>query len=302
MQKTEFVDIDRARQIVQDLYPDAHRIEFIEHGYDNIVALVDSNFAVRFPRSNEAFIRSQYEKSILTKLDAINAVKIPKLLEEHDDPSYLVTSFVAGVHQSIEEINQFSTDELSAFGRVVGTFAHELHSSISVSDEQNFRANAELGDQFEESWGDYFTRVVAHGTFMSPEQTAIAEKYYQQWKNFEDGGNVQVVVHDDLHTHNMLFEGKKLVGVLDFAGASIGTAEQELRQLYRINEQAMHAAIETYQELSGQKLDVEAIKTWAVMRELGAYSRRLGNGETDHPGFTRTCEYLNRWLPSGRWG
>lgn len=40
---SNFADVDTARQIIKQLYPEAQDIEFIEHGYDNLVGLVDKN-------------------------------------------------------------------------------------------------------------------------------------------------------------------------------------------------------------------------------------------------------------------
>lgn len=299
--ETKFADIDEARQIVQQRYPDARRIEFIEHGYDNVVALVDTNYAVRFPRHHEAYVRSQYEKAILPQLAAITAVAVPHLLESHDTPAYLVTTYVPGRHLAAEAVQALSDTELIKLGETIAVFAYQLHSSLSVTDEQHFRAEAQLGEQFDESWADYFKHMVANGTFASARQAQIARQQYVAWKESESLTARRVVIHDDLHLDNMLFSATELIGIVDFGEANIGTPEQEFRQLCRLDPQVLEAAIKMYQQLSGYQLNAEAIRAWATMQELGAYSRRFQAQQTDHPSFLRSCRYLDTWLPEGNW-
>lgn len=298
--KPKLADTLQALAIAKQLYPDG-QIEIVDRGYDNIVALVEEGAVVRFPRNDAALVRSYYEREMLGKLKGITCVAVPRLVATHDDPPYLVTSFVPGQNVSAEFINSLSINEQQAIGKTLGTFAYELHSSVSLDDELAFRESAQLGDQFDESWAEYFARVVDQGKFALPEQTSFAKQYYAQWTAINNSIVPKVVIHDDLHIDNILFTDNKLVGILDFAEANIGTAEQEFRQLYRIDQNVLEAAVATYNRLMGVQLDVEAIKTWAIMQELGSYSRRLQAGQTDHPSFQRACNHLNDWLPAGRW-
>jgi hypothetical protein len=49
-------------------------------------------------------------------------------------------------------------------------------------------------------------------------------------------------------------------------------------------------------------LNVEAIKLWAIMKELADYNRRLATKKTAHHSFKRASLNLNNWLPEGEWG
>jgi hypothetical protein len=44
------------------MYPDAETIRLVEHGYDNIVGLVDETVTVRFARNATAYKRMKYER------------------------------------------------------------------------------------------------------------------------------------------------------------------------------------------------------------------------------------------------
>jgi hypothetical protein len=100
----------------------------------------------------------------------------------------------------------------------------------------------------------------------------------------------------------MLIGDNELVGALDFDDTSIGTPDQELRLLRRINEATLLATVSTYEALSGKQLSVEASTVWAITQELAAYSKQLTSGNATHPKFARACRKLNAWLPAGAWG
>jgi hypothetical protein len=49
-----FADAELARKTARELYPDAQHITLVDHAYDNIVALIDETYALRFPRNDRA--------------------------------------------------------------------------------------------------------------------------------------------------------------------------------------------------------------------------------------------------------
>ena len=252
------------RATLQTIYPDAKQITLVEHGYDNIVGLVDETYAVRFPRNADAYRRSQYEKSIL------------------------------------QSISNLMLAEQEQFAGSIARFAYTLHKSLSVDEVRGFREKFEI-NKLEEDWSDYFKKQLPKADLASPVQNELVKQYYEQWQKHETQEGL-VVIHDDLHADNLLFENGALIGVLDFGDTSIGTPEQELRQLYRINETILRTAIEAYSKLSGLELSFEAAKAWAVVQELGSYVDRLSTGSKNHPSFIRACNNLNKWLPEGEWG
>jgi len=298
-----FADVDTAREIAYSLYPDAQNITMIGHSHDNIVALVDTRYAVRFPRDKNAYARSLYERHIIKQLENAETLKIPSILCEYADPPYVITSFVPGHHISSANVRALSKNYQQDFAKSVARFAYTMHTTFVLDEELPLRE--ELGlDKLEdnEPWPVYYKRVVRNGDFPTAKQDELAKKCYADWVNLCDVAPT-VVVHDDLHTENMMFDdGNNLLGILDFGDTNAGTPEQELRQLYRIGEDVMLAAVQEYQRLSGRKLNVEAIKLWAIMKELADYSKALEAKNTNHHSFKRAARNLNTWLPNGEWG
>lgn len=297
-----YADADTAKRIAHELYPNAQSITMVEHSYDNIVALVDSAYAIRFPRDENAGARSQYEKHVLQHLKNATDITIPKILGSHDKPAYLVTSFVPGCHISTGDIKEFSRALQREFAEKVAQFAHAMHSTLDLNDELRIRQELGLDELAEEPWHVYFRKTIAEASFPTPRQDTIAKEYYAKWDAICNVSPLNVV-HDDLHAENMLFDADNhLTGILDFGDTNVGTPEQDLRQLYRINEDVLIAAISMYEKLSGKKLDIESAKTWAITQELAVYSEQLANGKTGHRTFKRSCRNLNAWLGDEDWG
>lgn len=300
----KFADKENAQKIIKDLYPDAQNITFVEHGYDNLVVLVDEKYAVRFPRNGSAYGRSQYEKHVLRDLVDLQELAIPRILGEGTNPPYLITTFLSGQHISAAEINTFSVSKQKEIGEKVAEFAYAMHSLLSVEKAMVIRKELKLDEQEEEPWDVYFENLLSKKNLPDKKQDEIVKKYYAQWTSLSYT-TPMVVVHDDLHTENLLFNGQDLVGVLDFGDTNIGTPEQELRQLYRINETVLDAAINKYEQLSGFPLNKDAIKIWCITQELAVYCERMLDAnpkvQKNHPSFDRSVRNLTKWFPKGKW-
>lgn len=293
-----FATHETAMAVVDKLYPSAVKKVLVDHGYDNIVILVDETYAVRFPRKAAAYSRSQYERLVLTDLAKIQTIKIPKVVTSGEDPPYLVTSFLHGNHLTPDEVQQFTTEEKQDFAAKVADFAYQMHQLLPIGEARKLRVKYQLDDLYEPPWPQYFEKVFSNSLDDSI-QDELARSYYMRWKSL-DIKNPPMVLHDDLHPDNMLFQANKLVGVLDFADTDIGPPEQELRQLYRLGDEILEMTVREYEKLSGQQLNVEAIKLWAIMQDLAAYINR--SSEMTHPSFIRATKNLNTWIPEGHWG
>ncbi len=296
-----FATQESAEHILRELYPHAQSIRFVEHGYDNLVGLVDDRFAVRFPRMHSAYLRSQYERLVLSDLASLESIAIPRVLGAGEDPPYLVTSFVRGEHITWREISGFPEVRQKKIGRDIARFAFAMHSLLSVQRAREYRGTWGLDAQAEQPWDVHLDKYLNQHEFPTPDQDSLAKAYYHRWRE-QAYTTPTVVLHDDLHMENLLFENAELAGILDFGDTNIGRPEQELRQMYRINETVLEAAVAEYERLSGYKLNLEACKIWAIVQALATYAEMIAGHKTDHPGFARAVSDLQRWLPEGGWG
>jgi aminoglycoside 2''-phosphotransferase len=295
-----FADVNKAKEIIESLYPNAKSVRIIEYGYDNIVGLIDHKYTLRFPRNKSAYIRNQYELHVLKDLENLNIVSIPRVLELGENPPFVITSYVSGEHISSDDIKVFPVEKQKKFGEDVASFAYKMHILLSIDKTKEYREQYDLDSLAEEPWDLYFMKSLTKQRFMTKTQKDLAIEYYEEWiklKYFTP----KVVVHDDLHTNNLLFSNGNLVGVIDFGDTNIGNPEQEFRQLYRINELILQSALETYEKLSGYPLNTTASKIWAICQELAAYSEMITEKKFDYPAYKRSVNNLMKWFPEGNW-
>lgn len=295
-----FADNTSALEIARARYPEATSLRLVDHGYDNIAVLVDEEVVLRFPRNAAALQRDEYERYILDNIQGANVgIDLPYVLDENKNPPYFITRFVPGEHLKPLAIRAFAPEVQRAIGAQVARFAFAVHAALPVDDLRSIRLRLQLDDQADGSWEVSIRKYVLEYAFPSPSQDQVAKDYYRKWRELPM--LPAVVVHDDLHTDNLLFVDEHLRGALDFGDTTIGTAEQELRHLYWINEHALKSGIETYEQLAGRSLDIEASKVWAVMQELAAYGGRGSAGQFTHPSYIRARGNLNRWFHTDIW-
>ena len=297
-----FPDKDMALALSKELYPQATDFTLVDHGYDNMVVLIDTDYAIRFPRNANAYLHSKYENQILQALMKVSIVSIPHIVAMNDNPAYSITTYLHGRHLRSYDVAALTIEAQDDYARKVAEFAYSMHTSFSVTKAEAVRKELKLDELQEEPWDIYFENMLHKYHLPNPVQDKLAKEYYSKWKNIITTTS-DVVIHDDLHTMNMMFdEHNRLTGVLDFGDTTIGTPEQELRQMYRINEHVLEVALSRYDELSGQHLNFDAAKNWAIVQELAAYAQHLKDGTIEHPAFQRASGNLNKWLPDGAWG
>lgn len=292
MESLNFIANNKAQveRIVYNLFPQMHEFKFDEQGYENLVVLIDQKFVARFPKNDEIWRRGRLEHYLLGQLNTTLAQKVVKV---NDNPPYTILNYLQGQMMSEEDFRALPEDRQTRLAQQIAEFAYYLHGNLDVDDFVQKYHELSIGYHEGASYGQYLQEVLGDKKMPTTEQDGIAKKYLAGWKAIRP--SKKVVVHDDLHCQNLLFKNGELSGVIDFEAACVGSPEQDLRQLYRVSDAALQAAILKYNSLSGGQLDIEASRVWAVTQELAAYSRQLNAPEA--PDFERAALHLKRWFP-----
>jgi len=278
-------DTSKAIQVAKSLYGEQVELRVIDDGYENLVIVADERELIRFPRSEEIWSRGKLERYVLQRLSN-SEMPIPKLICVSDDPAYSQMTFLPGSLLDAGQVRSLPQDTQARIGEQVAQFAFGLHSTL-MPDEIRPLIQPATGGTYDE----YLQRVLVDRTDSNPAVDALAKEFYGRW--CQKTQSHEAVVHDDLHTGNLVFDDAyNLVGVLDFGATCIGTPEQDLRQMYRLGPAAFEAAVVTYERLSGVPFDREAAITWTVTQELGAYCR-----EESGIAHNRAWENLLLWFP-----
>jgi len=283
---------ERLLEIAHKQYPAATELTHIDHGYENGVIIIGSTAVLRAPRDAEVYKRWALERYVVTHF---SSPLIPRILSENDNPPYAFYSLLPGKHFTESSILEASEDEQTRVGEQLGRFIAGLHASLSTEAIAAIQAKLPKPED-DESFADYLERTLLRYTLPTKEQDALAKGYYKLWRERKEPKTV--VVHDDLHVSNLLFdEHLNLSGVLDFASVCVGTPEQEFRQLYRLGEVVFETAIKAYYEKIGYSVDAEIAKSWVITQELAAYAQGLIANKQDSLWFKRAERHLKRWFP-----
>jgi aminoglycoside 2''-phosphotransferase len=284
--------------IIRQYEPSVQEISYIDHGHDNLVVVVNNKLVFRFPRNDVAARRLEFEIALLQLVKGkITAVPTPDLLEVSTTPLYAVMAYREGMHLTQTEIEALTDDEQTMIGRKLAEFMVQF--SNAISGEQLMRLRKEAGlIGIEESWPEYFDRLFRRMPLPNERLAPIVDEYYGTWKNYIQAEQGRYAIHDDLHPANILFTGPSVSAVLDFGDANVGTAEEEMRGLFRMGDQVLQATIDRFHELTGRSIQYEHIRIWGIMNDLARFVRYLGEQRTTHPAFLRAQTNLREWIPN----
>lgn len=260
-------DQEKAIALVRPLDADDASLTVIDSGYDNLVIIAGDRL-YRFPRSGEVWERGLVERAILEKLAAHPELPVPKLFSVHEHPAYAVLSSLPGNNLTIETIRSLPKETQNKIGEQIGEFAFHFHSLFSPDNVRYLFSDTDS----QHTYANYLQQ-----TLQSPRETPysdLANWVLEEWPKHHHSD--RTVIHDDLHTHNMLFDKNfTLTGVIDFGDVNLGSPEQELRYVYWMGDEVMHSAIARYVQLAHKPLDAELIKLCAVSQEVsGLYDAR----------------------------
>lgn len=271
-------------------------INVVDTGYQNII-LVAGEHVYRFPRTKEAWQLDKFESAICGMICRSCDLPIPKIVKISDDPAHIVVSQLQGTHLS-EKLTELSRQERSMYAKQFASFAYSLHTSISGHEYLKMKRDNNIINDPIDDWENYMPEYLLRTEHLSKEQQRIAREWYGIWAQDLNKQDRTIVVHDDLHTGNVFVEDGKITGVIDFGEAKIGSVEQELRHLYRADEDTLRAGVEEYIRLSGKQISYVIAKNWAIAHEIATFSKAIKNNQTDSGMFRRSQMNLARWLPS----
>lgn len=248
-----------AIQTVQTLLPDNTDYAVVGHGQDNLIVLAGDE-VYRFPRSKAVWERAGVEHFVLERLKEHPELPVPVLKHVHENPAYTIAVALNGEVLENQTIRNLPKETQQYIGEQIGTFAAQFHGLFTPEEIRPFLAEKHPQAQY----NDYLASVLPR----TPEPyRALAMQLLHEWPTHDHSETL--VIHDDLHTHNMLFDPDyALTGVLDFGDVNLGNAEQDLRYTYWMSDTVMNSALAVYETVSGRTIDHGLVALCAMSQEL----------------------------------
>lgn len=272
-------------------------IHYIEHGPDNIIALVNKQFVFRFPRSEWAAKRIVYETALLQELKGkINIVPIPEFLQVHTYPLYTVATYIAGSHLNTDDIKKLSSESQKALGADLATFAVQVHNSINRLEVIRLRLEAGV-NTLDTQWAKRFEEIFTTKELPNAKLHPIVDRFYGPWRQALTQDPNIYTIHESLRPEALLFDCDKLVGVIDFGHITTGSEVYAFRSLYAMGDTVLEAAVDRFVQLTGQAIDSDHIRLWAIMQELALFTELLASQDTEGTAFRQARARLHEWIP-----
>lgn len=298
---TTIEDISFIREIetaILDYCKEVHELSYVEHGENNIVALVNREYVFRFPRDERSARRLVFETALLQKIKGkVDAVQVPELKQVHTAHLYTVATYIPGDHLSSSQIQALSEDEQQATGRKLAAFIAQLSGAISGLELRRLRTEANV-DGLREAPVDRFRRLFEKTLLPNDKLRPIVNEYLRLWAQYAAREQPSYTVHSNLCANNLLFKGAELTGVVDFADIDIASIESGMRGLYEMGDIVLKSAIDRYQELTNVQIAADHIRVWAVIHELAIFTELLAAQQTEGAKFKRAQQRLQRWVPN----
>lgn len=250
-----------AVKVVVSTLPSDTPYKVVNHGQDNLIILAAGD-VYRFPRNKIVWDRAGVEHFVLETLREYPELPVPMLKHLHENPAYTVARALDGEVLENQDIRNLSADEQHEIGEQIGTFAYRFHALFKPEEIRQF-----LSEKNPQAWYEKYLDQILRTVDGTNPYDALASWVLAEWPRFDHSEGV--VIHDDLHVHNMLFDNSyRLTGVLDFGDVNIGNPEQDLRYVYWMGDDVFDGAVEAYEQLSGKMVSRDLIKLCAISQEV----------------------------------
>lgn len=241
----------------------------IGSGWDNKVYLVNNNIIFRFPHREVARQLIERENAVLSNIQNIFALTVPKIEYIGNSTSYYPYTFhgyrkipgISGCHAQLSE--QQRKHSVAS----IAHFLKRLHQ-INGSEARSFGATESVFDRTDR---DHLLPALEERVdkLIAMKICSINKKAYlheaAKIKHISLSANEAVLVHGDMYCRHILFQDGILTGVIDWGDVAINHPSVDLALLYSFYPADMH---EQFYAIYGE---VEE-KTKMFARFLGLYS------------------------------
>lgn len=282
-------------QLLVQLFPNALKIDWETKGYSNDIAVVDDKLSVRFPKTSDDRKNLGFESVLLGYLKGKISLQIPELVEIGNDNAYSINKYIKGsVYADNDLRNAISGNELE-YAKPIALFIEQLNQAITPDLMRKLRM--QTGAKGNSSYENAYRGIDQLARKNDSKVSRLYLSYRKQLANaFPEGlDSGEVVVHDDLHSGNLIYDQSKLIGVIDFGDATTGTIYRELRPLFRYGEEFMRALISLLIDKFGP-IDYELVRLFAIMHELGVLVEQPANQRHPKSRIEFTNMILEEWL------
>jgi aminoglycoside 2''-phosphotransferase len=238
----------------------------VDYGEDNHVAVLDGDWIVRFPRSEEQRGRFIAELNLLRALRDISHVRVPVYAHVAADQSMGAYRMIQGdelhppVFAALDKPARYAL--LADLGRFLGTL-HALPEKTIVQPD-GFIQHTWSGEQFAALYRGMRRAKLAR--FVPAAAMARFDAFHEAFESIQPG--VPRLAHNDLtDDHILVRESGALAGIIDFSDAAYGDPAIDFAWFWSLGEDAVDLVLSHY-PLAGEDAELKVRAHWTFVRYL----------------------------------
>ena len=283
-------------QLINTKHPHS-KVEWINNGVMNYVAIVDKRLVYKFPRLEKNRKILAYEAEVYDLFQDITSVRIPKTIELEQDNTYGVFTCVSGKFLSAHETSSLSKKNQLGLAKVLTEFIEEINTNtMRTAFKIIYEKYSKLLSEGEIK--DWLEKVAKYAATNPNKHTSHYLKLYQQLnERFPSGyGDKVMITHNDLHNENMLFdENNKLIGIIDFGDMRFGSLTEELRTVYRFGETTTSELLKSLDSYNTGD-DMAGLRLFSITYEYGVLiEESFMNKQKRKERLLIAADLLNKW-------
>lgn len=252
------------KTLIQKLIPDL-AIQSCERksGDDHLVLLINDEWIFRFAQNYDAKIYMHIEVALLKAVENTISFAIPRVAYYFPQSYCFGYQKIKGAPLTKELYHSLNDAQKKHFWNDLAQFMVELQKSISVADARK------IGLQ-KTDWPLASIELRKKCTHLEGSLKTIFDTFIDRYALLEKNTEQFAVVHNDLHSDNILVDDKrgKLIGIIDFSSTALGSIYHEFRYLHLIDTSLVAQVVEAYSMISGKKLNPKDAYVYCLATEF----------------------------------
>jgi aminoglycoside 2''-phosphotransferase len=202
--------------------------EYINHGYDHAVIILDKKIVFRFPKSNKYKKILKDEIILLDYLNKRITANIPDYYSSAKNYSFAAYHFLQGRELTVHRFKKLPLVKTKDIAKQLALFLTQLHS-IKQRGLKKFKIEKENGPKYFQTLVKDSKKQIFPGLKKS-EQKAL-DKYFKQLHHMLSLKRPSTLIHNDLSDDHILL-GKTKISIIDFSDRVIGDSARDFAWLW----------------------------------------------------------------------
>lgn len=221
------------------------KFEYITHGFDHDVVILDDKIVFRFPKTNEFKKLLANEVKLLRYLNKKqNIVGIPDYTFIASDKSFAGYKLLSGQELKPDVFRKLPTPVKESIAIQLADFLTRLHSTnVSAVNRYEVVHDNHLKNYkklVRKTTKNLYPKLSAH-------EVGLLKKYFNELKETLTGTDEYVLIHKDLAGSNMLWNQKtKKLSIIDFSDRAYSDPAYDFSNLWNFDSKFVKRVYELY--------------------------------------------------------